>query len=69
MTAQNPLAINGNLSREQGVLESTRMILDGFYLGEVLGAVQSRVAGWATSFGVAQRIGLRMDYTFVNPLY
>ena len=57
MTAQNPPATNGDMSREWGAPESTRIMQDRSYSGEALEVAESRVPAWAASFGMAQQVG------------
>ena len=45
MTAQNPPGKNGDLDREQGMPEFTRMTLDGSHTGEAMEVIESRVLG------------------------
>ena len=45
MTAKDPLAINGDLNRDQGMLESPRIIQDGSYPVKALEVAESRVPG------------------------
>ena len=40
--------------------ESTRMIKDGSYLAEAMEATDSRVMGWAASYGMVQWAGWGM---------
>ena len=60
MTAQNPPAINGDLGRERGMPESTRMMHDGSRMREAIKVAESRVPDWAARFGAVQRVGLGM---------
>ena len=45
MTAQNPYKTNGDFGKDQGMLESTRIMQYGSYLGEALEVAKSRVPG------------------------
>ena len=61
MTAKYPLITNGNLSREQGAPESTRMMQQGSRLVEATEVVESRVLGWAASFSAVGRAKGRLN--------
>ena len=69
MTNPNPPATNGDLSREQGTLGSTRMMQDRSCLDKALKVIESRILGWATSFGTTNHIGLKAGYLFIDPLH
>ena len=53
MIAINPFAINRDLGREQGLSESARIIQDKSHPDEAMEVTESRVLGWAASFGTA----------------
>ena len=58
MTKEYPAVTKGNLSREQGASDFTRIIKDRSCLDEAMEAIESKVSVWAASFGAVQWVGL-----------